>query len=80
MNLQSDTWNPSYNLLLLAVCVSSFVVPFACCLLCSSLCKFAIPELMVKVKSVYEIAEEEDESTTVTKLECNEKPTDIYWV
>ena len=80
MHLQIDAWNPVSNLLLLSVCISSFVVPFACCLFCSSFCKLAIPEVKEKMNLNDKMADEEGESTTVTGLEYYGKYVDIQWV
>ena len=83
MHLEADIlapWNPASNLLLLLISIASFVIPFACCFLCGSICKMMIPEENTKNRLSDEAIDEDDESTAIVELYNIRKSIEIHHV
>ena len=76
--MENNDWNPVSNLLLLITAISCFVIPFACCLICSSLCRLMIPEKIGNTYLTVQQIDEERESTEMSELDYRRKSLGIY--
>ena len=80
INMEIKGWDPASNLSLLVFGIACFIVPFACCMICSSICRLLIPEEIGSTILINQQIDEERESTTMSELDYRRKSIGIYHV